>query len=61
MSSVETPRSHIRNGKQGFRESRPHSIGPLTTAFVATALVAMGTLVVTGALLLIHCAYTTGH
>src|SRR5437870_13747255 len=44
-----------RVGKQGFRESelRPHSIAHVTTAFAATALVVMGTLVVTGALLLI--------
>lgn len=42
-------------GKQDSRESelRPHAIGRITTAFAATALVVMGTLFVTGALLLI--------
>jgi hypothetical protein len=42
-------------GKQDSRqsESRPHSIGHVTTAFVAIALVIVGTLVVTAALLTI--------
>ncbi len=42
-------------GKQdtGESESRPHLIGRVTTAFVAIALVVMGTLVVAGALLVI--------
>jgi hypothetical protein len=60
MSSVETACSHIRNGKQGFRESRPHSTGPVTAAFIATALVVTGTLVVTGVLLLIIASIPLG-
>ena len=48
-----SPASNGPAGKQDSRESelRPHSIGRVTTAFVAIALVMMGTLVVTGALL----------
>ena len=55
MPSDETQNCQNPAGKQGSRESelRPHSIGRVTTAFAATALVVMGTLVVTGALLVI--------
>jgi Na+/H+ antiporter NhaD/arsenite permease-like protein len=55
MPSVETQNCQNPAGKQDSRESglSPHSIGRVTTAFAATALVVMGTLVVTGALLVI--------
>jgi hypothetical protein len=48
MPSDETQNCQNRAGKQGSRESelRPHSIGRVTNAFAATALVVMGTLVV---------------
>jgi Na+/H+ antiporter NhaD/arsenite permease-like protein len=42
-----------RKQNSGGSESRPHSIERVTTAFVATALVVMGTVVVTGALFVI--------
>jgi len=42
-------------GKQdpGATESRPHSIGRVATALIAIAVVVVGTLVVTGALLVV--------
>ena len=53
MAAVET-RGQDLIGKQEFcqSESRPHSIGRVTTAFAATALM-VGALVVTGALLFV--------
>src|ERR1700737_1420261 len=62
VSSIETSNCQIPVGKQDPRESesRPHSIGRITTAFVATALVVMGTLVVTGALLVIAALIPLG-
>jgi hypothetical protein len=55
MPSIEPPNCQNPAGKQDSSEAelRPHSIGRVTTAVAATVLVVMGTLVVTGALLLI--------
>ena len=62
MPSIEPLNCQNPAGKQnsGRSELRPPSIGRVTTAFAATALVAMGTLVATGALLLIAAIIPLG-
>jgi Na+/H+ antiporter NhaD/arsenite permease-like protein len=62
MPSVETLSRQNPADKRnsGGSESRPPSIGRVTTAFAATALVVMGTLFATGALLLIVAVIRLG-